>query len=208
MMEIEDSTGIYLVKLARHAAEMWVKGNEKPSPKEPIPDQAKFRTGAFVTVKTAVGKERHLRGCIGYILGIDTLYKEVIDLAKASTLNDPRFPPVTIDELPNLVFEVTVMTPPERIEYSSSQNLLEQIVIPGDGLIVKFGRFQGLLLPQVPIEQGWNTEEFLSHTCRKAYLPMDAWKREKITVEKFQGIIFSESEPYGEIYRQELDSSC
>ena len=207
-MEIEDSTGIYLVKLARHAAEIWVKGSKKPQPLEPIPEQAKFKTGAFVTVKITKGQEKHLRGCIGYILGIDSLYKEVIDLARASTLNDPRFPPVTVDELPNLVFEVTVMTPPERIDYDSPQNLLNQIVVPRDGLIVKLGRFQGLLLPQVPVEQGWNSEEFLSYTCRKAYLPMDAWKKEKVIVEKFQGIIFSETEPYGEIIRQELDKSC
>jgi uncharacterized protein (TIGR00296 family) len=207
-MEVEDSTGVYLVKLARHAAEMWVKGEKTPHPIEPIPEQATFKTGAFVTVKTVEGKERHLRGCIGYILGLDSLYQEVIDLAKASTLNDPRFPPVTRDELPHIVFEVTVMTPPQEIEYDSPQNLLDQIEVPGDGLIVKLGRFQGLLLPQVPIEQGWNSEEFLSYTCRKAFLPMDAWKKEEITVEKFQGIIFSETEPYGEIVRKELDSSC
>ena len=68
-MEIEESTGIYLVKLARHAAELWIKGDKQPEPILPIPEQAKFKTGAFVTVKTIEGRERHLRGCIGYILG-------------------------------------------------------------------------------------------------------------------------------------------
>ncbi|MHA1199030.1 MAG: TIGR00296 family protein [Candidatus Heimdallarchaeaceae archaeon] len=207
-MEIEDETGIYLVKLARYAAEIWVKGEKTPQPIEPIPEQAKFVTGAFVTVKTVGETEQSLRGCIGYPIGIDSLYREVIDLAKASTLNDPRFPPVEENELSNMVFEVTVMTPPQKIEYSSPQKLLEQIIVPGDGLIVKLGRYQGLLLPQVPIEQGWNSEEFLSYTCRKAYLPMDAWKKENITVEKFQGVVFSETEPHGTIIRQELDNSC
>ncbi len=207
-MEIEEKTGIYLVKLARHAAEIWIKGEKTPQPLEPIPEQAKSVTGAFVTVKTLDKGEHHLRGCIGYIIGIDPLYEEVINLAKASTLNDPRFPPVREEELPNLIFEVTIMTPPQEIEYSSPENLLEQIIVPGDGLIVKLGRFQGLLLPQVPIEQGWSAEEFLSYTCRKAYLPMDAWKNENIKVEKFQGIVFSETEPNGTIVKQELDSNC
>ena len=207
-MEIEAETGIYLVKLARHAAELWIKGEKTPQPLEPIPEQAKFVTGAFVTVKSINGNEHNLRGCIGYPIGIDPLYEEVINLAKASTLNDPRFPPVQEQELPNLVFEVTVMTPPQIIKYSSPENLLEQVNVPGDGLIVKLGRFQGLLLPQVPIEQGWTAEEFLSYTCRKAYLPMDAWKEENIKVEKFQGIIFSEMEPNGTIVKQELENSC
>ena len=207
-MKIEDETGIYLVKLARVAAEKWVKGEKSPKPLEPIPEQAKTVTGAFVTVKKIEGTAHNLRGCIGYPVGIDSLYKEVIDLAKASTLNDPRFPPVRETELPNLLFEVTVMTPPQRIEYSSPKNLLEQIIVPGDGLIVKLGHYQGLLLPQVPIEQGWNTEEFLSYTCRKAYLPVDVWKKERIIVEKFQGIIFTEETPNGIIKRQELSDSC
>lgn len=206
-MKIEDETGIYLVKLARKAAEKWIKDNKPVKPEEPIPEQAHFVTGAFVTVKSVTGTEHNLRGCIGYPIGIEPLYKEIIDLAKASTLQDPRFPPVKERELPNLVFEVTVMTPPQRIEYSSPQNLLDQIEIPGDGLIVKLGPYQGLLLPQVPIEQRWNKEEFISYTCRKAYLPTDTWKTKKIIVEKFQGIIFSEIEPNGQIVTQKLDSS-
>ena len=207
-MEIEDVTGIYLVKLARHAAEKWVEGGETPRAMDPIPEQAKLKTGAFVTIKTIKGNEYHLRGCIGYVLGVDVLYKEVIDLAKASALNDPRFPPISKEELSNLVFEVTVMTSPEKINYSSPQNLIDQINVPGDGLIVKLGRFQGLLLPQVPIEQNWDSEEFLANTCRKAHLPMDVWKTEKLTVEKFQGIIFSEIEPNGDIIRKELVNRC
>ncbi len=207
-MNFEDETGVYLVKLARYAAEAWVRREKSPQPIEPIPEQAKFVTGAFVTVKTIEGTNHNLRGCIGYPIGIDPLFKEVINLARASTLEDPRFPPVKERELPNLVFEVTIMTPPQKIVYSSPQNLLEQINVPGDGLIVKLGRFQGLLLPQVPIEQHWNTEEFLSYTCRKAYLSMDIWKKERITVEKFQGIVFSETDPNGSIIRQELDGSC
>ena len=204
-MKIEDETGIYLVKLARYAAESWIIHNTKPQPIAPIPDQAQLKTGAFVTVKKKIGNEVSLRGCIGYILGIDALYDEVINLARESTLKDPRFPPVSEQELAETIFEVTVLTPPTEIKYETPQDLLNQIDIPGDGLIVKHGRFQGLLLPQVPIEQGWNKEEFISYTCRKAFLPIDIWTKEKITVEKFQGIIFSEREPKGLIERSGIN---
>ncbi|MCG3222913.1 MAG: AMMECR1 domain-containing protein, partial [Candidatus Heimdallarchaeota archaeon] len=126
-MKVKDDTGIYLVKLARHSAKSWVINNEKPKPIEPIPEQAKFTTGAFVTVKSFENGETHLRGCIGYILGIKSLYEEVIDLSRESTLNDPRFPPVKENEFSSLVFEVTVLTPPVEIEYSDSKDLLNQI---------------------------------------------------------------------------------
>ena len=200
-MDVKDETGIYLVKLARHSAKSWVMNNERPKPIEPIPEQAKFTTGAFVTVKSFENGEAQLRGCIGYILGIKSLYEEVIDLSRESTLNDSRFHPVKEQEFSSLVFEVTVLTPPSEIIYSDSEDLLNQINVPGDGLIVKFGQYQGLLLPQVPVDQNWDKEEFLSYTCRKAYLPIDIWKKEKISVKKFQGIVFSEIEPMGEIKR-------
>ncbi len=204
-MQVKDETGIYLVKLARHSAESWVINSESPTPTEPIPEQATITTGAFVTVKSFENGETHLRGCIGYPLGIKSLYEEVIDLSRESTLNDPRFPPVKEHEFSSLVFEVTVLTPPNEIEYSDSADLLNQINVPGDGLIVKFGQYQGLLLPQVPVEQNWDKEEFLSYTCRKAYLPTDIWKKEKISVKKFQGVVFSEIEPMGKIKRLALN---
>ena len=204
-MKVEDETGQYLVKLARFAAESWIIEGKEPKIIEPMPEQARFQTGAFVTVKKIMGDELALRGCIGYILGIKPLYEEIIILSRESTQNDPRFPPVSKEELDGLLFEVTILTPPVEIQYNSPEDLLEQIEIPGDGLIVKHNRFQGLLLPQVPIEQGWNKEEFISYTCRKAYLPIDIWRNEKITVEKFQGIIFSEIEPKGLIERKSLN---
>lgn len=205
-MDVKDETGIYLVKLARYAAFSWIVEEKEPDPIQPIPDQAQFTTGAFVTVKEKIGDEAHLRGCIGYPIGIKPLFEEVIDLAKESTLNDPRFDPVQEKELPNLIFEVTVLTPPEEINYTSPEDLLSKIKIPGDGLIVKHGRFSGLLLPQVPIEQNWKEEEYISYTCRKAYLPTDIWKREKIEVKKFQGVVFTEKSPEGEIMRLSLEN--
>ncbi|MHA1260129.1 MAG: TIGR00296 family protein [Candidatus Heimdallarchaeaceae archaeon] len=205
-MEILEETGFYLVKLARQSAQIWISEKKRPEPIYPIPEQAHLTTGAFVTVKSYSEGEHSLRGCIGYPIGIKALFEEIIDLSRESTLHDPRFPPVQESELSNLIFEVTVLTPPQGINYKDPQDLLAKINIPGDGLIVKYGRFQGLLLPQVPIEQKWNVEEFLSYTCRKAYLPTDIWKTKKITVEKFQGVVFSEIKPGGEIKKLELIS--
>jgi uncharacterized protein (TIGR00296 family) len=205
-MKVEDETGFYLVKLARFAARSWICEGKQPNPILPMPEQAKFTTGAFVTVKTQMGDEAHLRGCIGYPIGIKPLFEEVIDLAKESTLHDPRFDPVQETELSSLIFEVTVLTPPEEIIYNTPEELLDKISIPGDGLIVKYGRTSGLLLPQVPVEQDWNVEEYISYTCRKAFLPIDIWRREKITVEKFQGVVFTEASPEGEIRRLSLNS--
>ena len=205
-MQVIDETGFYLVKLARYAAESWIIKGQKPIPIEPIPEQAKITTGAFVTVKSTFETGHALRGCIGYPIGIKPLYEEIIDLAKESTLKDPRFPPVKEEELKNLIFEITVLTPPVEIHYNTPEELIDNIEIPGDGLIVKFGgSHQGLLLPQVPIEQEWNKEEFISYTCRKAFLPVDIWRNEKITVEKFQGVVFSETTPEGEIMRLSLN---
>ncbi len=204
-MDVKDETGIYLVKLARFAAKSWICEEKEPRPILPMPEQAKFTTGAFVTVKTRIGNEAHLRGCIGYLIGIKPLFEEVIDLARESTLNDPRFDPVQEKELSSLIFEVTVLTPPEEIVYNSPEELLNNITIPSDGLIVKYGRTSGLLLPQVPVEQDWNVEEYISYTCRKAFLPTDIWKKEKITVEKFQGVVFTETNPEGEIKRVSLN---
>ncbi|NPD89880.1 MAG: TIGR00296 family protein [Asgard group archaeon] len=205
-MDVKDETGIYLVKLARFSAKSWICEGKEPNPISPMPEQAKFTTGVFVTVKTRIGDEAHLRGCIGYPIGIKPLFEEVIDLARDSTLNDPRFDPVQKKELSSLIFEVTVLTPPEEIIYNSPEELLNNITIPGDGLIVKYGRTSGLLLPQVPVEQDWDVEEYISYTCRKAYLSTDIWKKEKIKVEKFQGIVFTETNPEGEIKRVSLSS--
>jgi len=203
-MEITDETGKYCVKLARKASESWIIYNKRIEPIKPIPEQAKEVYGAFVTVKKIVSSHEELRGCIGYPIGIKPLYQEIIDLARESTMFDPRFPSVSEEELPQLIFEVTILTPPEEIQYSTPEELLEQIEIGRDGLIVRYGKFQGLLLPQVPVEQGWDKETFITYTCKKAWLTGDAWKTLKLTVEKFQGVVFSEINPNGEIKRVNL----
>ena len=121
--------------------------------------------GAFTTLHLR-GK---LRGCIGYIAPIDSLYKTVADTARAAAFDDPRFEPVTLAEVPDLRIEISVLSPPQPIRP-------DEVVVGKHGLIVIHGNRRGLLLPQVAIEWEWNRETFLAQTCLKAGLPADAWQ--------------------------------
>lgn len=139
--------------------------------------------GLFVTLHTPIGA---LRGCIGYIEPVDTLYKSVIAMAKASAFQDPRFAPVTKEEFASLEIEITVLSPLRRIAR------VNEIEVGRHGLVATKGRARGLLLPQVPVEQGWDRDAFVSHTCMKAGLPPDAWKDGSVTFEVFEGEAFNE----------------
>ena len=188
------------VKFAREVVDRYVKG-------EKIEDRdlgKKFgeKSGAFVTILTY--PDRGLRGCIGIPEPIYDLKTSIIESAKSAT-RDPRFPPLTKEELPNIIIEVTILTPPRLIEVRSPKEYLEKIKIGRDGLIVEKGFYRGLLLPQVPVEWKWDVEEFLSQTCIKAGLPPDAWIDEDTKVYSFQGQIFAEREPYGEVEERKID---
>jgi len=126
------------------------------------------------------------------------LIKALKDAALSAAFKDPRFQPITEEELSSITFEVTILTKPELIK-TNPLEYKNQIKIGRDGLIAERGFHRGLLLPQVPVEWNWNTEEFLSETCYKAGLPPDAWLDKKTKIYKFQGKIFCETSPKGEI---------
>ncbi|MBA4435795.1 MAG: TIGR00296 family protein, partial [Nitrosopumilaceae archaeon] len=130
------------------------------------------------------------------------LSEGLVDAAISAATRDPRFPPVTEEELDKITFEVTVLSPPEEIKVNEYSEYLSQIKVGTDGLIVENEFTSGLLLPQVPTEYGWNEKEFLEYTCQKAGLNKDAWKDESTKISKFQGIIFKEEEPNGNIIRE------
>ncbi len=160
--------------------------------------------GVFVTLHTYPGHE--LRGCIGIPLPVMSLREAIIESAQ-SVARDPRFPPLTATELDRIIVEVTVLTKPKLMTVKQPQEYLTQIVIGRDGLIVEQSFYKGLLLPQVPVEQAWDIEEYLSHTCMKAGLPPDAWFEKTTKISKFQGQIFTETTPYGPIKEIHLDGS-
>ena len=160
--------------------------------------------GAFVTIHTF--PEHDLRGCIGIPMPIMSLKDAITEGAKSAT-RDPRFPPLKENELDSILIEVTILTKPEIINIKNPEEYLSHIELGRDGLIVEQGIFKGLLLPQVPIEQGWNKEEFLTYTCTKAGIMPDSWKHKNIKISKFSGQIFTETEPKGKIVEKKLNGS-
>ncbi len=198
--EISKEDGNVLVKTARIVVSEYLKNGTKIELEKKFREDFSFKSGVFVTLNNPQG----LRGCIGYPLPDKKLFNALEDAAIAAATEDPRFPPVKFEELDSITFEVTVLTPPTKIEVSDSQEYLSKIKVGQDGLIVKYGYNSGLLLPQVPIEYGWNEREFLEHACEKAGLPKDCWKNAEIEIQKFEGIVFKEKDPNGEIIQEKL----
>ena len=200
-MLLDIGKGTFLVKLARAAVEEYLRRGVKIEPPPDTPPELFEERGVFVTLKTYPRKE--LRGCIGYPEPIMPLVLATIDAAISAATRDPRFYPVGVEELPKLLFEVTVLTPPQPIDVPPEE-LPKAIKVGRDGLIVRCGYASGLLLPQVPVEWGWNEEEFLAQTCVKAGLPPNCWLDPRCRFYKFQGQIFTETEPYGEVVEEKI----
>lgn len=201
MLNLDD--GIKAAKLARRVVELYVKNNTSPSVSD-IGRVFEEKQGVFVTLHTY--PEHDLRGCIGAPLPVMSLKEAIIESAQSAT-RDPRFPPLEENEIEHVIIEVTILTKPELIKVDQPKDYPSNIEIGRDGLIVEQGFYKGLLLPQVPVEQGWNKEEFLSHTCMKAGLLPDAWFDENTKIYKFSGQIFTEIKPRGEIKEKKLDGS-
>ena len=197
---ISDGDGQVLVKTARQVVTEYLKEGKKIELSKEIKSRFSFKSGVFVTLN----KKEDLRGCIGFPTPDRVLHQSLVDAAIASATEDPRFPPVIVEELDEITFEVTVLTPPVEIKVRDPSEYLKMIKIGRDGLIVKWELGAGLLLPQVPIEYGWNEEEFLNHTCEKAGAPSNHWKQKSTKILKFEGIVFKETKPNGQIKRLEL----
>ena len=197
--QLSDSDGVFLVKAARMAVTEFLSNGKRMKLESEREKKFSFNSGVFVTLNNADG----LRGCIGFPMPDKKLSHGIIDAAIAAATEDPRFSPVKINELNDIMFEVTVLTPPVEITVTDPMEYLEKIKVGRDGLIIRNSFSSGLLLPQVPVEYGWNVEEFLQHTCEKAGLSRDTWKNESVKVEKFEGIIFKEETPNGAIVTEE-----
>jgi len=197
-IQLSDSDGVVLVKTARRAVTEFLSNGNKIKLEPDLEEKFSFNSGVFVTLNNPDG----LRGCIGFPMPEKKLAHAIVDGAIAAATEDPRFPSVKTNELNDIVFEVTVLTPPIEIDVYDPMEYLEKIKVGRDGLIIRHSFSSGLLLPQVPVEYGWNTEEFLQHTCEKAGLARDTWKNESVKIEKFEGIIFKEETPNGAIVRE------
>jgi uncharacterized protein (TIGR00296 family) len=194
--------GTQAVQFARQVVEEYVKNHTSPSSN--LGKSFHEKQGVFVTLHTY--PEHDLRGCIGIPLPVMSLEEALIESAQSAT-RDPRFPPLTKQELNTVILEVTILTKPGLIKVKQPQDYLASIEIGRDGLIVEQGFCKGLLLPQVPIEQAWDKEEFLTNTCIKAGLMPDAWFDKNTKIYKFSGQIFAETRPRGNIKEKHLNGS-
>ena len=178
----------FLIGTAKKAIEEYVKNGKKISIKDYLEEYNKKR-GVFVTIYKKNPKS--LRGCIGFPYPNLPLIEALIEAA-ISTCNDPRFPPLSEDELNQITIELSILTEPELIKVKDPREYLEKIEIGKDGLIIKRGVFSGLLLPQVAVEQEWSVEQFLENICLKAGLTIDSWMDENSKIYKFQAEIIHE----------------
>ena len=170
-----------LLRAAREAIACELEGRRAPNDEGLRPTLTEQR-GAFVTLH----KHGKLRGCIGYVEPIKSLLTTVQEVAAKSALEDPRFPPLTAEELDDVRIEISILSVPERV-YD-----LETIEVGKHGLMLELAGRRGLLLPQVATEYGWDREAFLQNTALKAGLPADAWKNPGIAVYRFLAEVFGE----------------
>ncbi len=202
--ELTDEEGKFLIQLARTTVKKYLENGEKiKSPKE-TPKKFFEHCGVFVTISSLRRGAKQLRGCIGYPYPTSPLVEAVIDSAINAATQDPRFEPLSSNELGKVVFEISVLTPPERVDVANPKEYLSKIKVGEDGLIIEKGYYKGLLLPQVPVEWGWCEEEFLCQCCVKAGIPPDSWLTKGVKIYKFKAIVFEEETPMGEVKRVKL----
>jgi len=170
-----------LLQVARKSVETAVRQHKMFQPSSSSPALLQDR-GAFVTLKA----NGELRGCIGYMAPMQSLIDTVRDVAALAALRDPRFPPVTPEEVANLQYEISVLSSLRRVHD------VKEIRVGQHGLMLKNGQNEGVLLPQVPVEQGWDRKTFLEETARKAGLPANAWKNVNTDIFEFTAVVFSE----------------
>jgi uncharacterized protein (TIGR00296 family) len=191
--------GKFLVNLARQTVTQILKNGKILQVPENVKVKLMEPCGVFVTINSIRNGIKRLRGCIGLPYPTIPLVEAVIQAAISAATQDPRFPPVVEQELDDIVFEVSVLTPPELVIVEKPMDYLSKIKVGQDGLIIEKGYRKGLLLPQVPVEWNWNEEEFLCQASMKASLSPDAWLLKDTKVYKFSCAIAREIIPNGEI---------
>jgi MEMO1 family protein len=172
-----------LLRIARRTMESYIRSGASPEV-TPLTSKLAEKRGAFVTLHE--GGE--LRGCIGYIEAVKPLYQAVSDMAVAASTEDPRFPPVRVEELDKIDIEITVLSPMRAVPSPDS------VVVGKHGVVIRKDAHSAVFLPQVPVEEGWDRNTYLSQLCLKAQLPRDAWKSPDAKLFVFTGQVFGEKQ--------------
>jgi len=183
MLQLTREEKSEILSIARRAIESHLGGGKLAVPEAQSP-VLKEPCGAFVTIKNG----SRLRGCIGMTTASMPLYDTIVEMAVSAATRDPRFEPVSLDELPQVDLEISVLSPLSAIRDTA------EITVGEHGLLIRRSPFQGLLLPQVAVEYDWNREQFLEHTCLKAGLPTNAWKEKDTEIQIFSAAVFGEKD--------------
>lgn len=179
--DLTDEEKDYLKDLVVKSVSFGLTPSDGPfGPPEPPTDKLREELGAFVTLKLG----GNLRGCIGNVQGSGELFRTVWNMAQSAAFQDPRFPPVSEHEFDALDYEISILSPIDVCPDPA------QVEVGRHGLIMSRDGRSGLLLPQVPVEWGWDRETFLAQTCIKAGLPRDAWKEPDTTILWFEAVVF------------------
>ena len=197
--QLTHDEGKFLVNLSRQTVTKYLETGKILQVPEDVSPKLMKESGVFVTLNSFNNGTKRLRGCIGLPYPTTPLIQAVIEVALSAATHDPRFNPVTLSELDHIVFEVSVLTPPEQIQVEKPLDYPSKIRIGQDGLILENRYNKGLLLPQVPVELNWQPEEFLCQTAMKAGLPPDAWLLKGTKIFRFSCVIAHEITPNGEI---------
>jgi uncharacterized protein len=195
--------GEQLVKAARNSIELFLINPhfEKEVVKRTLGEFEKPH-GIFVTLEHYPTRE--LRGCIGFPRAVGPLGEVLVDAAIAAAFEDPRFVSVSKHELDDLLVEVSILSSLIPVT-GDEKKRLSSIKVPGDGLMIQYGLYGGLLLPIVAVEQKWDKKKFLEETCRKAGLHSNYWSQPNVKLFKFETQIFREDEPRGKVLEVKLD---
>lgn len=170
-----------LLRIARASLREWLRSGRTP-PGAPHRESLLRPLPAFVSVRV----DKALRGCMGHVEPTAPLYKTVVELAVAAATRDTRFAPIGLDELDDVRFSISLLSPLQKVVPPDG------IELGRHGLLITRGARRGLLLPQVAVEQRWSAEQFLAETCRKAMLPPEAWRESDATVSVFTADTFSD----------------
>lgn len=181
--ELNEAEKQSLLEVARATLESHVCGRELPAVK-PLTARLAEKRGVFVTLH----RKGQLRGCIGYVEGVKPLFEGVADMAVSASSDDPRFQPVAPSELNDIDIEITVLSPLRPVSSPDS------VVVGRHGVVIRKSGRGAVFLPQVPVEQGWDRDTYLSELCRKAGLPVQSWKDKDAALFVFTGQVFGERE--------------
>ncbi len=196
------SQGQTLVKAAREVIKQrFISDKPGANARQVLSNGFDQMNGLFVTLERYPSKA--LRGCVGFPRAVAPVRESLPEAALCAAFEDPRFPPVTAKELDTITVEISVLSSPTLIEGNPSDRAAS-VKVGRDGLIIEYSAYSGILLPIVPVEQGWDEARFLAETCIKAGLPENYWTLPNPRLYKFESQVFREETPSGKAVEVDL----